>query len=1111
MTIKFANRVKVSTSTTGTGTLTLGSAVNGFQTFAQGGILNGESIRYTIINGNEWEVGTGVYTHSGTTMSRSYEESSTGSLLNLAGDSEVFITVASTDIENIEDTANAALPKAGGTMTGAITFAAGQAFDGRDVSADGSKLDAIEASATADQTGAEIKALYEAETNAYTDTKDTKLSGIETGATADQTAAEIRSLVESATDSNVFTDADHTKLNAIEANADVTDTTNVTAAGALMDSEVTNLAQVKAFDSSDYATAAQGTTADAALPKAGGALTGAVTTNSTFDGRDVSADGDKLDGIEANATADQTGAEIKALYEAEANAYTDAKDSKLSGIETGATADQTASEIRSLVESATDSNVFTDADHTKLNGIEASADITDTTNVTAAGALMDSEVTNLAQVKAFDSSDYATAAQGSTADAALPKAGGTMTGSITFDASQTFDAADLTGTLPAIDGSNLTNVAASTIEVVESSDTNAFYPLLFASNNGSGNVQKSVVQDKDGSFINLSFNPSTNTFVTNDATLYGDLKFHGSTTDSNLTTLTVTDPTANRTITLPNATGTVALTSDIVTYSNATTSADGLMSSTDKTKLDGIEASADVTDVTNVTAAGALMDSEVTNLAQVKAFDSSDYATAAQGITADAALPKAGGALTGAVTTNSTFDGRNVATDGTKLDGIEAGATGDQTAAEIRALVESATDSNVFTDADHTKLNGIEASADVTDTANVTAAGALMDSECTSLASVKALNQGVATTDSPTFAALTIDGHTLQDSTNRSGLLQVDTDLGTWNGFSIASTGTSHWSIMGDQDDFGLYDDVNNEWIMLYNENSTLQLYSNGSNNLTVTSTGILLPTSKYIQFEGSTDDGFETNLTVADPTADRTITLPDATGTVALDDVATTSANGLMSSSDKTKLDGIESGATADQTAAEILTAIKTVDGSGSGLDADTVDGIEASSFLRSDADDSTSNTITFSNDIVVGDQIIHDGDSDTYMQFHNANEWRVVTGGTERLEVTNSAITSAEPILAPYFEATSDINLKENIVKVESAVSKIQKLNGYTYNFKDEPEISKAGLIAQEVQEVLPEAVRVDKDSNLRLDYNGTIALLVEAIKDQQKQIDQLTERLN
>src|SRR5210317_456620 len=65
---------------------------------------------------------------------------------------------------------------------------------------------------------------------------------------------------------------------------------------------------------------------------------------------------------------------------------------------------------------------------------------------------------------------------------------------------------------------------------------------------------------------------------------------------------------------------------------------DGRDIATDGTKLDGIEASADVTDTTNVTAAGALMDSEITNLAQVKAFDSSGYATAAQGSTADSAL-----------------------------------------------------------------------------------------------------------------------------------------------------------------------------------------------------------------------------------------------------------------------------------------------------------------------------------------------------------------------------------------------------------------------------------------------------------------------------------------
>jgi len=68
---------------------------------------------------------------------------------------------------------------------------------------------------------------------------------------------------------------------------------------------------------------------------------------------------------------------------------------------------------------------------------------------------------------------------------------------------------------------------------------------------------------------------------------------------------------------------------------------DGRDVATDGTKLDGIETAADVTDATNVTAAGALMDSEVTNLAQVKAFDTTDYATAAQGVLAASAAQPA--------------------------------------------------------------------------------------------------------------------------------------------------------------------------------------------------------------------------------------------------------------------------------------------------------------------------------------------------------------------------------------------------------------------------------------------------------------------------------------
>jgi len=162
----------------------------------------------------------------------------------------------------------------------------------------------------------------------------------------------------------------------------------------------------------------------------------------------------------------------------------------------------------------------------------------------------------------------------------------------------------------------------------------------------------------------------------------------------------------------------------------------------------------------NVTTAGALMDSEVTNLAQVKAFDSSDYATAAQGALADSAQqPPSEGAFANG--------------DKTKLDGIEASATADQTAAEIRTLVESATDSNVFTDADHTKLNAIEASADVTDTANVTSAGALMDSECTSLASVKAINQGLTTTSDVRFDSIGIG----TAAPGTSGVLRATNDI----------------------------------------------------------------------------------------------------------------------------------------------------------------------------------------------------------------------------------------------------------------------------------------------------------------------------------------------
>jgi len=83
---------------------------------------------------------------------------------------------------------------------------------------------------------------------------------------------------------------------------------------------------------------------------------------------------------------------------------------------------------------------------------------------------------------------------------------------------------------------------------------------------------------------------------------------------------------------------------------------------------------------------------------------------------------------------------------------------------------------------------------------------------------------------------------------------------------------------------------------------------------------------------------------------------------------------------SDGTKLDGIESNATADQTASEILTLIKTVDGAGSGLDADTLDGVSSGSFVRSDATDTVSGALTFTNDATfTGDVYLTDAGTDS------------------------------------------------------------------------------------------------------------------------------------
>ena len=185
---QFADRVKTTSTSTGSSAITLSSSgATGYQAFPSS--LDGETVGYVIeaSGGTDWEIGTGVYTHSTLGLSRTLRSSSTGSLLNLgSGTHTVFLTPAAQDIQIVEAFSSTSdLPSASANH-GRIYHVHGEG------------------------------AMYFAHGGSWI--KLANYSDITTHSNATTSAAGLMSA------------ADKTKLDGVEASADVTDTTNVVAA-----------------------------------------------------------------------------------------------------------------------------------------------------------------------------------------------------------------------------------------------------------------------------------------------------------------------------------------------------------------------------------------------------------------------------------------------------------------------------------------------------------------------------------------------------------------------------------------------------------------------------------------------------------------------------------------------------------------------------------------------------------------------------------------------------------------------------------------------------------------------------------------------------------------
>jgi hypothetical protein len=121
------------------------------------------------------------------------------------------------------------------------------------------------------------------------------------------------------------------------------------------------------------------------------------------------------------------------------------------------------------------------------------------------------------------------------------------------------------------------------------------------------------------------------------------------------------------------------------------------------------------------------------------------------------------------------------------------------------------------------------------------------------------------------------------------------------------------------------------------------------------------------------------------------------------------------------------------------------------------------------------------------------------------------ITTGTLSTANVSSTKLyynPSTGQLNASNFNSLSDANKKKDIVTITDPITKVIGLRGVSFRWK-ENDVSAMGLIAQEVEMIIPDVVSTSSSGEKSVSYDSIIGLLVEAIKDQQNQINELKKQ--